>query len=433
MAARCRCFQTREDLTEFLELQGLSPERARTAASQIFPWFVFLEKVPEDLACALLEDIQRGGGRGLVLPGERGLEGGSASVFLAGSPESLMSLAKGCVWVEPGDASLPRAASGFASLLQSLTQSTPAPIVCRGKRMDFSVRPLLMGVLNVTPDSFSDGGRFVRCEKAVERAFQMIEEGADILDLGGASSRPGSDPVADEVQKQRVLPVIREIRKTWDGWISVDTCSSDVARAAIDTGADILNDISAGRMDAAMKEVAAEKGVPVVLMHMKGTPKTMQSDPTYASLFRELLDYFEERIRVWTEAGVSRDRILIDPGIGFGKTSLDNLQILKHLEEFKVFGRPVVLGTSRKSFIGAVLHKDVQERLIGTLATVAIAAWNGAHVVRVHDVAETREVLAMVHAIRQSESSSAGDGGGNRSQVDRGQRRAPSRTSGGNH
>jgi len=432
LAARCRCFQTPEDLTDFLELQGLSPERARAVASQFFPGFVLLERVPEDCVAALLEGVEKGGGRGLVLPGGTGHGGGATSVLLAESPETLVSLVKGGVRVEAGEAFPPLWAAGLEAVLKNSVRTAPEPIACGGKTMDFSGRPLLMGVLNVTPDSFSDGGRFLSFEKASERAFQMIEEGADILDIGGASSRPGSDPVCDEVQKERVLPVIRQIRGHWDGWISVDTWSSNVARAAIDAGADILNDISAGGMDPAMKDAARETGVPVVLMHMKGTPKTMQLDPTYEGLFRELLGYFEARIREWTEAGVSRERILIDPGIGFGKTSLDNLRILKHLEEFKTFGRPVVLGTSRKSFIGAVLHKDVGERLLGTLATVAIGAWNGAHVVRVHDVAETREVLDMVHAIRQSEGSSASCKAVNGNQVDRKRKGMPSSTFGEN-
>jgi dihydropteroate synthase len=258
-----------------------------------------------------------------------------------------------------------------------------------------------MGVLNVTPDSFYDGGRYDARERAVERARRMIGEGAAILDMGGESSRPGSDPVPAEQQKERILPVIEAVRKDWEGWISVDTCSSEVARAAVDQGADMINDISAGRMDPEMQGVAADLGVPCILMHMKGTPKTMQEKPVYEDVIQEIIDHLAERIAVWEDAGVSRENILVDPGIGFGKTLEHNLLILKHLSAFQVLGRPVVLGTSRKSFVGALLDREVEDRLVGSLATVAIGAWNGADILRVHDVEESREVLTIVHAIKE--------------------------------
>jgi dihydropteroate synthase len=259
-----------------------------------------------------------------------------------------------------------------------------------------------MGVLNITPDSFYDGGRYDGCPKALARALRMIEEGAAILDVGGESSRPGSDPVPPEVQKQRILPVIDAVRGQWQGWISVDTCSSEVARAALERGADMINDISAGRMDPDMSWVAAERGVPCILMHMKGTPKTMQERPIYGDLIPEIVDHLAESIALWEDSGVSREKILVDPGIGFGKTVEHNLLILKHLRAFETLGRPIVLGTSRKSFVGALLDRQVEDRLIGSLATVAIGAWNGAHILRVHDVEETRDVLTIVHAIQEA-------------------------------
>jgi dihydropteroate synthase len=258
-----------------------------------------------------------------------------------------------------------------------------------------------MGVLNVTPDSFYDGGRYQGRAKAVERAKRMIAAGAAILDVGGESSRPGSDPVSAAVQKERVLPVIEAVREDWDGWISVDTCSGEVARAAVQAGADMINDISAGRMDPAMKEVAAGLGVPCILMHMQGTPKNMQQRPTYADVVRDIVEHLAERIRLWEAAGVSREKILLDPGIGFGKTGRHNLLILKHLREFKALGRPIVLGTSRKSFIGSLLGRDAEERLAGSLATAAIGVWNGADILRVHDVPETLDVVKIVRAIQE--------------------------------
>jgi len=276
------------------------------------------------------------------------------------------------------------------------------PIACRGKKIDLSDGPVVMGVLNVTPDSFYDGGRYGAYEQAVERAWRMVDEGAAILDVGGESSRPGSDPVPAEVQKERILPVIQAVRERWQGWISVDTCSSDVALAAVEQGADMINDISAGGLDPDMKKVAAELGVPCILMHMKGKPKTMQDKPVYGDVVPEIIEHLAERIAVWEDAGVASENILVDPGIGFGKTVDHNLLILKHLRELEVLGRPIVLGTSRKAFVGALLDRDLEGRLVGTLATVAIGAWNGAHILRVHDVQETREVLAIVHAIKEA-------------------------------
>lgn len=278
----------------------------------------------------------------------------------------------------------------------------PDPIAYRGKRLDLSNRPILMGVLNVTPDSFYDGGRYEDREKALNRAFELVEQGAAILDVGGESTRPGAEPVPLAVQKERILPVIEGVRERWEGWISVDTCSGEVARAAVEHGADMINDISAGHSDPSMREVAAEFGVPCVLMHMKGTPRTMQDQPTYASVVPEIIEFLEESITNWETAGVCRDKILIDPGIGFGKTLNHNLIILKHLPEFRVLGRPIVLGTSRKSFIGTLLDRDTEGRLLGTLATAVIGAWNGADVLRVHDVKETREVVTIARAIQSA-------------------------------
>lgn len=408
MAARCPEFRNPEELSAFLVSEGLAPEKARALTSRLFPAFVFLDSLPDETARSLLEQGEREGAEGVVLSKTGQKDGqGSCSVLLAGFLQELRALAA------PAGAPGSAAARGLlssgrvAQALDHAFELRPGPVRFRSKRMDFSGRPLLMGVLNVTPDSFSDGGRYLEAGKAVNRARQMIREGADILDLGGASSRPGSELVPDRIQLERILPVIRQVRDEWDGWISVDTYSSAVARAAVEAGADMINDISAGAIDPTIMEVAASAGVPVVLMHMKGTPKTMQIDPSYGSLFGEMVAYFEERIGLWEKAGVPRERILIDPGIGFGKTVEHNLRILKHLGEFRVIGRPIVLGTSRKSFIGTVLDRTVEERLIGTLATVAVGIWNGAHVLRVHDVAESREVLLMVHAILKSDGCEA--------------------------
>ena len=269
---------------------------------------------------------------------------------------------------------------------------------CAGKTLTFGERTLIMGVLNVTPDSFSDGGRYMTLEAAVARAEEMAEEGADIIDVGGESTRPGADPVDEEEEKRRVLPVIEEIAKRIDLPISIDTYKPSVAREAINCGASIINDITA-LSDPEMISLAAETKVGVVLMHMKGTPKTMQLSPEYDSLISEIYSFLKERIERAVEGGVSPERIIIDPGIGFGKTVEHNLEIIRRLREFKSLGKPILIGTSRKSFIGHVLNLPVEERVEGTAATVAISIANGADIVRVHDVKQMKRVAAMTDAI----------------------------------
>jgi dihydropteroate synthase len=273
----------------------------------------------------------------------------------------------------------------------------------RFQKLELGRRTLIIGVLNVTPDSFSDGGLFTEVEAAVGHAERMVAEGADIVDVGGESSRPGADPVPAEVEMDRVLPVIEKLAKTIEIPISIDTYKSSVARHALDVGACIVNDISALRSDQDMAAVVAEARVPVVLMHMKGTPKDMQLDPRYGSLISEIISFLRTRIQAAVDAGISPNQIIIDPGIGFGKTVQHNLEIIRRLREFKSLGRPILIGTSRKSFIGKVLDLPADDRLEGTAATVAIAIANGADIVRVHNVKEIARVVRMTDAIVRSE------------------------------
>jgi len=262
-----------------------------------------------------------------------------------------------------------------------------------------SDRPAIMGILNVTPDSFSDGGASFAPEDAVSNALRMAEAGADIIDVGGESTRPGAEPVADDEEIGRILPVIRGIRGSSDIPISIDTTKSSVARAAIDAGADMINDISAGRFDASMFPLAAESGVPICLMHMKGTPRTMQLDPTYEDVMAEIGSFLRESIGMAVRAGVARDAVVVDPGIGFGKTAGHNVEILRRLAELSSLGSPVLVGASRKSFIGKILDVKVNQRLEGTLAAVAASIRGGAHILRVHDVAAVRRFVEMYLAL----------------------------------
>jgi dihydropteroate synthase len=260
-------------------------------------------------------------------------------------------------------------------------------------------RTLIMGILNVTPDSFSDGGRFFDRDAAVEQGLRLAEQGADIIDVGGESTRPGSDPVPPEEELRRVIPVIEALSREIQVPISIDTQKAGVAARAIEAGASIVNDISALRADPQMASVVAQSGVAVVLMHMKGTPKDMQLNPVYDDLMGEIVGFLRERIEFAQRNGIPQDKIIIDPGIGFGKTVEHNLQIIRDLNTLRALGRPIMLGTSRKSFIGRILNVGVDEREEGTAATVALGIWNGANLVRVHNVAKMKEVVRMVDAI----------------------------------
>lgn len=268
--------------------------------------------------------------------------------------------------------------------------------------LNFKNGPLIMGILNVTPDSFSDGGRFYQAEKAVEWALQMVDEGASIIDVGGESTRPGAESIPEEEELKRVIPVIGKLRQKTDVLISIDTYKSRIAEVALQAGADIVNDISGARFDARMIEVVKQYDCPIIIMHIKGTPKNMQQNPYYDDVVAEIYDYFEERIRLLESSGISK--IIIDPGIGFGKRLQDNLHLLRDLKDFTFLNKPILMGTSRKSFIGKILRQEVPaKRLFGSLATQIISVQNGADIVRVHDVQATNEALKILAAVKEVE------------------------------
>lgn len=256
-----------------------------------------------------------------------------------------------------------------------------------------------MGVLNITPDSFSDGGLFYDEAKAVERGLELAEQGADIIDIGGESTKPGSESITDEEELRRILPVIRALRKRIDALISVDTMKSEVARAALEEGADIVNDISAFSHDPKMPSLLAGTNAPVILMHMKGTPKTMQDNPFYEDVLAEVKSFLKEKIELAQAQGIKKERIIIDPGIGFGKRFKDNLVLINNLRSFEELDRPILIGTSRKSFIGKILNSAPQERLEGTIASAVLSIICGAHILRVHDVASVKRAVLVAETI----------------------------------
>jgi len=274
---------------------------------------------------------------------------------------------------------------------------------CRRFSLELGPKTLIMGILNVTPDSFYDGGFHNKLDNAIAQAEKMAEEGADIIDVGGESTRPGSETITVEEELNRILPVVKNLVKTLNIPISVDTYKDEVARQALEEGADIINDISGFKFDdKIIKVISKYDDVPVVVMHTYDRPKTMQNNPIYLSLIEDIKDSLEKSIKLGVEGGIKRDRFIIDPGIGFGKTVNDNIIILKRLSEFKTLKRPILLGTSRKSFIQKILDLTVDESLEGTLATVVVSILNGANIIRVHDVKEAKRVTQIADAIKNA-------------------------------
>jgi dihydropteroate synthase len=293
-----------------------------------------------------------------------------------------------------------------------MIQAPPAPALnCAGRVLDLS-RPRIMGILNTTPDSFSDGGMLfadgnLSLEKVLERAAQMIADGADMIDIGGESTRPGATPVSSQEEMDRVLPVVEMLAREFDVVLSVDTSNAEVMLAAAASGVGFINDVRALRQPGAIKAAAATR-LPVCLMHMGGEPASMQIDPHYNDVVVEVRDFLAQRIEACSKLGIARRNIVIDPGFGFGKTAQHNLQLLNQLEQMHALHCPLLVGLSRKSLIGAVLKRPLEERLAGSLALAAMAMQRGAVIFRVHDVRETSDVIRLCHAVSKESCSYEG-------------------------
>lgn len=269
----------------------------------------------------------------------------------------------------------------------------------KGEKLFIGKETILMGILNVTPDSFSDGGEFFDRERAIERGVEMEREGAHIIDVGGESSRPGAESISEDEERRRVIPVIKDLRKRVKCLISVDTYKASIAEEAIDNGADIVNDISGLRFDPRMVEVLKRKNVPFIIMHMKGTPKTMQINPYYENVIEEIKVFFRERLEYLAKNDIDIERVILDPGIGFGKRQEDNERIIANLDRFQEFNRPLLLGVSRKSFIGNILNLPPKQRLEGSISSGIIGIFNGAHILRIHDVKEFSKAVKVADRI----------------------------------
>ena len=283
--------------------------------------------------------------------------------------------------------------------------SLSGALVLGGRVLPLADRVHIMGVLNVTPDSFSDGGRYVDPDAAVAHALSMVEQGADVLDIGAESSQPGAVPIDEEEERRRLISVVRAVCRRTTVPVSVDTTKASIAQEALDVGAALINDISALRFDARMGDVVAKSGAGLILMHMQGTPQTMQRAAQYTDVVEDVRQFLKARLEAARETGILAERILLDPGIGFGKNCQHNVVLLDRLDAFHTLGRPLVIGVSRKAFIGKILGRPVGERLMGTAGAVAVAVMKGARMVRVHDVAPIRDVVKMVEAIHNHQPS----------------------------
>ena len=359
---------------------------------------VKLERVDSRAAVIIKQELLAVGGDAAVCRGVVGYSSRFTDILVMGTRRQLR-LAIRKLRAQPFGCG--QAAAELEAVLGNLDRGRRFIISAGGRKLDLGKRTHVMGILNVTPDSFSDGGNFLLPDDAVRRALIMEEQGADIVDIGGESTRPGAPPLRAGAEKKRVLPVIRALAGRVKVPISVDTCKPETAKEALDAGADIINDIF-GLRKKGMAELAARRAVPVVVMHMKGAPRNMQERPAYGDVTGEVHRFFLERMEHALAKGVGRENIILDPGLGFGKTADHNCELLGRLSEFRGLGRPLLVGASRKSFIGKLLDLPVEERLEGSLAAAAAAIVNGASIIRAHDVRETVRAARIADAIVRS-------------------------------
>jgi dihydropteroate synthase len=384
-----------------LQALGVGAAEARLLLADVRVQYLTLEGV-DAYTDALVRDVAAAwGGKVVSTPGSPARE--TCDLLAAGSTAFFRALSTRLL--QDADCSGRLLGKDLAESLVSSGRHEGLVISWRGRTIDFSSKTYIMGILNVTPDSFSDGGRFFAQECAVDQALRMAEEGADIIDIGGESSRPGAHPVAMEEELRRVVPVLQALVKQTEVVLSVDTMKAKVAEAALGEGAEMVNDISALRADPDMAPLVAKAAVPVVLMHMRGNPQTMQEGVCYRDLMGEILAFLSERIEWARAAGVAENRMIVDPGVGFGKSvERDNFTILRNLGELRCLGRPLLVGPSRKAFLGALLNLPVEEREEATAAAVAAAVLHGANIVRVHEVKKMKRVVEVAQAIRDAAS-----------------------------
>jgi dihydropteroate synthase len=388
----------KQGLDEFNRI-GATIQGQRIMANKIFPLILKVKDINPRAAEILKQEMLSRMGDVVTSRDSLVLKDGSTDVIILGTGKSIKSLIEKLKIQPFGLKKLAEEISGYLDLISKSKSKRTISISDRIFDLD-NEGALIMGILNITPDSFHDGGKYFSKKEAIEHAEMMIKEGAHIIDVGGMSTRPGSKPITVGEEIERVIPAIRHIAKKQDVMISIDTCRSEVAKKAIESGADIINDISGMAFDGGMVKLAAESGSSVVIMHMQGTPENMQENPTYDDVVDEIYSFLYERASKSIEAGISNEKIIIDPGIGFGKKPEHNLEILARLADFTNMGFPVLVGTSRKSFIGNLLGDvPTEERLEGSIASAVHAYLSGAGILRVHDVSQTVKAIKIVKSI----------------------------------
>ena len=392
-------FTDSEELARAVEKLGADPRSFPYFANKGKTWALFLPAVESRAANALKQEMLSLGGDAAVHKRCIECKVEASDVILLGTPKQLKGLAQKLsampYW------GLEEVRKGLSAAIEGLSRKRWELELPRGRKLELGKRTLIMGIINVTYDSFYAGSR-VGLDECADKAVTMVEEGAVIIDVGAESTRPGSSFLSLDEEMRRLVPAIRAIRDALpDVVISADTYKAQVAEAAVEAGADMINDISGLGFDPDMPSAVANLGVPLILMHIKGTPQDMQRDPYYENVMAEVAAYFEERLALAERCGIKRSQIILDPGIGFGKRLIDNKVILKHIEAFRTFGLPILIGHSRKSFIGQILNQpDPEERLLGTIAASSLCAWKGVEILRVHDVKANAEILKVIEAIK---------------------------------
>ena len=377
---------------------GVSQEAVKILTPKAFHYLIKLEGIPSSTANLLKQEMLSVMADAAIPKEVASFTSKKSDVLLIGTEAQLRKLLPR---LNRQRFNLPQVSRKVSELLKNFKKDKFV-LSFKDKKMDLARKVAVMGILNLTPDSFYNGGKYTTESRALRRVEKMLKEGADLIDVGGESTRPGAKEVDLEEEIRRVIPVISKIRELFEIPVSIDTYKAKVVKEALEAGVDMVNDISGLRFDAQLKEVVARSGVPVVLMHIKGTPRDMQNNPRYGSLMGEIISYLSESIRLAQKAGIDLEKIIVDPGIGFGKTSEHNLQILSHLGELRSLGRPILIGVSRKSFIGAVLKLPLEERLEGSLAAASLAVMQGVKIIRTHDVKPTRRAVDLTQAIIQS-------------------------------
>jgi dihydropteroate synthase len=385
-----------EDAVSIFKKIGVDPYGIDAMASKTININILLESQPCKVANIIKQEMLSVGGDAAVARGSVSCSVPASDILIMGTIKQILAMV---IKIEKQPFGLNSIAANIRELLKNISQKEYILKTFR-REIQLGKKTLIMGILNVTPDSFSDGGLFYSQQSAIERGLQMVDEGADIIDIGGESSRPGAASVSANTELKRVLPVIDRLVKQIKIPISIDTKKAQVARLAVGAGAEIVNDISALHADKKMTKTVKDTGAAVILMHMRGNPQNMQKgNLVYNNLMAEIADYLKESSEKALREGIEKDRLVIDPGIGFGKTPDDNYKIVKNLSQLQVLGMPIMVGTSRKSFLGKVTGGEPGERMEGTAATVAAAIMNGCHIIRVHDVAVMKKVAVVTDAI----------------------------------